>query len=51
LGAPNFPVLAFKVSIDFATLGSVWACPVPDARIATKHPAAIKPRRKSFPLM
>ena len=40
LGAPNFAVMVFKASIDFATLGSGWACPMLgiNKNVATRMP-------------
>src|SRR5271169_201818 len=48
LGAPNFAVMAVKVSIDFVTLGSACACPTLgiSIKVATKHPAARMPTKK-----
>jgi len=48
-GVPNFAVMAFKVSIDFVTLGSA-VCPTLGTSTvdAKRHPAAKTPTKKSF---
>ena len=48
LGAPSLPVMAFKVSIDFVTLGSASACPTLgiSMNVATRHPTARMPTKK-----
>src|SRR5437762_3210471 len=52
LGAPNFPAMAFKLAIEFATRGSACAFPVLGIRLhdarAHAQPAARIPTRKLF---